>query len=101
MALDLLQSGFRVAPEIKFVFIYDIMWVNDKYFGVWYVKCLGVALELFRKSSLYSYMTLCGVYGKCSGVAIDLLRKTSLCLYTTPELLQKSSLCSYMTSCGV
>ncbi len=26
VALDLLMSGSRVTPQIKFMFIYDIMW---------------------------------------------------------------------------
>ena len=64
---------------------------------VWLQICYEVIPELLQKSSLCSYMTLCGVYCKCSGV----LQKTSLCSYMAPELLQKSSLYSYMASCGV
>ena len=93
VALDLLMSGSRVTPQIKFMFIYDIMWGmksvqewlrscsrNQVCVHIWHYVgymssapdwlwiCSGVAPELLQKSSLCSYMTLCEVYDKYSGV---------------------------------
>ncbi len=52
-------SGSRVAPEMKFMFI----WHNVTYMAStleWLYICYEVAPELLRKSSLCSYMAPCG-----------------------------------------
>ncbi len=62
---------------------------------VGYGKCSGMAPELFHKSSVCSYMALCGVYGKCSGVASDLIKSGSR---VAPKIKFVSI---YDTMCGI